>query len=173
MFRLESNRLAAKRAYYRRLDKVAAMQQENKSLQDVCEDQKNRINVYETLVRTTAAAANGKHRRQRQPQSACLRACLRYCLRYCYASCAPRHFPFALMVMCSGVIAASLGSRSCGSLQRSAGATEGQESDRWRSGSGWCARVEAAKADEADEKAGHVDRTDVKIEHCGTRHPAW
>ena len=26
-FRLESNRLAAKRAYYRRLDKVAAMQQ--------------------------------------------------------------------------------------------------------------------------------------------------
>lgn len=48
---LESNRLAAKRAYYRRLDKVSAMQLENKTLQDLCDDQKHRINVYEILVR--------------------------------------------------------------------------------------------------------------------------
>ena len=47
---LESNRLAAKRAYYRRLDKVSAMQLENKILQDQCDDQKHRINVYEILV---------------------------------------------------------------------------------------------------------------------------
>jgi hypothetical protein len=57
MPRLESNRLAAKRAYYRRLDKVAAMQQENKTLQDACEEQKNRVNVYEILVRRSGNAA--------------------------------------------------------------------------------------------------------------------
>ena len=61
MFRLESNRLAAKRAYYRRLDKVAAMQQDNKNLQDICEDQKSRINVYEILVRSICCAAADLH----------------------------------------------------------------------------------------------------------------
>ena len=41
--RLESNRLAAKRAYYRRLDKVNAMQQENKVLMNTVKENKNRI----------------------------------------------------------------------------------------------------------------------------------
>ena len=49
--RLESNRLAAKRAYYRRLDKVNAMQQENKALADKNTQLRNRVVVYEILLK--------------------------------------------------------------------------------------------------------------------------
>lgn len=49
--RLASNRLAAKRAYYRRLERSKALQQENSELEKQLEDTNLRVTAYESLVR--------------------------------------------------------------------------------------------------------------------------
>eukprot|EP01043_Picozoa_sp_COSAG02_P045576 COSAG02_NODE_4183_length_5655_cov_6.673326_6_plen_466_part_00 len=48
--RLESNRAAAKRAYYRRLNKTETQQHENSKLRDQLEEERSKVAVYENLL---------------------------------------------------------------------------------------------------------------------------
>jgi|EP01043_Picozoa_sp_COSAG02_P038184 hypothetical protein len=56
--RLESNRAAAKRAYYRRQDKVQSLQLENEHLKQAAVEHRFKISIYESLLRRLGVDPN-------------------------------------------------------------------------------------------------------------------
>ena len=56
--RLESNRAAAKRAYYRRQDKVQNLKLENEQLREAAVEHRFKISIYESLLRRLGVDPN-------------------------------------------------------------------------------------------------------------------